>query len=114
MEGLITPPKPLTPHQLAVLRDMQAGWILSEGETGGSYAVANPQPGGPRYAPRRRFWLTSPSRHPYDATPSVKQVTHAALLAHGLIERGETISDGNIQRDINKPWLLTAKGKEWA
>jgi hypothetical protein len=92
-------PKPLTPSQLAVVRDMQASWILSEGL---------------RHGVRPCFETINPAdRSRYSSRP-VRQATFAALLAHGLIERGPKISDGCIQRDIEKPWLLTAKGKEWA
>ena len=92
-------PKPLTPSQLAVVRDMQAGWILCEWL---------------RYGVRVRYELRDLiDWSKYSGRP-VRQATHAALLAHGLIERGAPISDGWPQHDIEKPWLLTAKGKELA
>jgi hypothetical protein len=95
----VTAPKPLTPHQLAVIHDMQAGWILSEGL---------------RHGVRPCFETINPAdRSRYSSRP-VRQATFAALLAHKLIERGAKISDGHPQHDIDKPWLLTAKGKEWA
>jgi hypothetical protein len=95
----VTAPKPLTPHQLAVIHDMQAGWILSEGL---------------RYGVRRCFETINPSRSRYGPSKPVRQATFAALLAHGLIERGPKILDRSPQYDIEKPWMLTAKGKEWA
>jgi hypothetical protein len=99
MQGLSSLiPKPPTPSQLAVVRQLQAGSIMHE----------------------RRSKTEQKPYYKLDGI-TMRRDAVAALLAHGLIERGaepikhdyylECVLRG--QYDVWH-WNLTAKGKEWA